>query len=375
MNTIKKYTGRSLWLAGLMMTTLMAGCLGGGGSSSAPISDEDGLAASKVASTNPANGAVDVALNRSVIAIFDEDLDPTSVTDESFILKLNSAKIGGTVTYSEKVATFTPTSNLEAGQEYTATLTTGIIDLTGKPLSAQYEWSFTTGTTVAAGPAPINLGTAKNFVIMTAAGITSADGSAAITGNIGTSGITGASITVACTELAGGSEVFTDDAAYPGATCTSTDKTGASIALGDVLAAYTQASDPATPAGVGAALNIGAGTVTAQTFEPGVYTWGENVTITGEITLDGGANDVWVFQIGGTLDTNQAITLTGGAVAKNVFWRVADVVTLGTGAQFKGVILAKTKVDMVASSTIQGRLLAQTAVNLGSITTVTQPAE
>ena len=141
-----------------------------------------------------------------------------------------------------------------------------------------------------------------------------------------------------------------------------------------MLTAYVAASAPATPAGVGPFLELGAGTVTAQTLVPGVYTWAGNVTITGEITLDGSATDVWIFQIDGTLDTDQAITLAGSALAKNVFWRVADVVALGTGAQFTGIVLAKTNVDMVSTATIEGRLLAQTAVNLGSTTEVTQPA-
>jgi len=325
-----------------------------------------------VSSTYPTDAAIDVALNRSVSANFSEALDPTSVNTSTFTLSDGGAPVSGVVSYSNKVATFNPASNLAASTVYTATLTTAITDLAANPLAADEVWTFTTGDAVAAGPAPINLRTAANFAIMTGTGITSADGSATITGNIGTSGITGASITVACTELPG-YEMFTDDAT-PVAVCVSADKLAASLALADVLTAYTAASAPATPAGVGPFLELGAGTVTAQSLVPGVYTWGGNVTITGEITLDGSANDVWIFQVGGTLDTNQAIILAGGALAKNVFWRVADVVTLGTGAQFKGIVLAKTNVDMITSATIEGLLLAQTAVNLGSTTVVTQPA-
>lgn len=334
------------------------------------------VTAPTVVSTSPADTDSNVLLNQNIIATFDEALDPSTVDASSFTLTANSGAtvITGSVSYINLIATFNPDSNLVANTVYTATLTTAITDsvVPANALATNRVWSFTTGTAVATGPPAIDLKTAANFAIMTGTGVTSANGSAAITGNIGASGITGASITVACTEVTG--EVFTDDAAYSGATCTSTDKTAAGTALADVLNAYSNASAPATPAGVGPFLELGAGTVTAQTLIPGVYTWAGNVTITGELTLDGSAIDVWVFQIGGTLDTNQAITLTGGALAKNVFWQVASVVTLGTGAQFQGIVLAKTKVDMISTATITGRLLAQTAVNLGSTTVVTQPA-
>jgi hypothetical protein len=328
-----------------------------------------------VISTNPADAATDVFLNQSVSANFSEALDPATVNQSSFTLTLTGpgpvTAVSGTVSYSNKVATFTPDSNLEPSTVYEATLTTDITDLaaTGNALAADVTWNFTTGATVATGPTAINLRTAANFAIMTGTGVTSAAKSAMITGNIGASGITGASITVACAELLGGSEMFTDDLEPSvSSACLSADKGAAATALADVLTAYVAASDPATTAAAGPPfLELGAGTVTAQTLAPGVYTWAGNVSITQPITLDGSATDVWIFQIGGTLDTDQIITLAGGALAKNVFWRVAGAVALNTNAQFKGVVLAKTKA-------IEGRLLAQTAVTLDATNVVTEPA-
>ena len=335
------------------------------------------VTAPTVMSTNPADASTGFELNRSVSANFDEALDPASVNATSFTLLDGVNPVLGVVSYSNKVATFTPASNLDASTTYDATLTTAITDLAipGNALVADVTWSFDTGTTLATGPEAINLRTAANFAVMTGTGATSENGSASVTGHIGASGITGAAITVACGELMGGSEMFTDNAEPSvSSACLSADKGAASIALADVLTAYVAASAPETTAAVGPPfLELGAGTVTVQTLAPGVYTWAGNVTITGEITLDGSATDVWIFQIDGTLDTDQIMTLTGGALAKNVFWRVADVVTLGTGAQFKGVVLAKTNIVMIASQ-IEGRLLAQTAVSLGSNTVVTQPA-
>ena len=99
------------------------------------------------------------------------------------------------------------------------------------------------------------------------------------------------------------------------------------------------------------------------------------MTITTDLTLNGGANDVWIFQITGTLDiaSGKKILLTGGAQAKNIFWQVADVVTLGSGSHFEGIVLAQKNIALLTGASINGRLLAQTAVTLQS-NTVTQPA-
>ena len=261
-----------------------------------------------VNSTNPADTATNVALNQSVSANFSEALDPATVNSTTFTLSDGATPVTGTVSYSNNVATFTSTSELTASTIYTATLTSAITDLAANPLAANSMWTFTTGTLTAAGPAAVNLRTAASFAILSKTGITTADGSATITGNIGSSPIAGADNSVVCGEFAG-YKIFTDDATYADATCVDPDKTAASLAIADVLTAYTNASAPATPAGVGPFLELGAGTVTAQALVPGVYTWAGNVSITGEITLDGNANDVWIFQIGGTLDTDQTITL------------------------------------------------------------------
>ena len=64
--------------------------------------------------------------------------------------------------------------------------------------------------------------------------------------------------------------------------------------------------------------------------------------------------------------------LTGGALPQNVFWQVSDVVTIGTTAVMRGVILAQTNIAVQTGATVIGRLLAQTAVTLDK-STVTQP--
>jgi predicted TIM-barrel enzyme len=70
----------------------------------------------------------------------------------------------------------------------------------------------------------------------------------------------------------------------------------------------------------------------------------------------------------GALSLNQAsatkVILSGGAQAKNVFWQTAGGVIIGTTAHSEGTILTKTKIAMNTGASMNGRLLAQTAVTL-----------
>ena len=89
----------------------------------------------------------------------------------------------------------------------------------------------------------------------------------------------------------------------------------------------------------------------------------------------GGPDDVWIFQVAGTLQQANAVrvTLAGGALPRNIFWQVAGAVTLGTTALFEGIVLGKTMIAVNTGASVNGRLLAQTAVTL-QMNAVTQPA-
>ncbi|MHB8091524.1 MAG: Ig-like domain-containing protein [Syntrophales bacterium] len=210
------------------------------------------------------------------------------------------------------------------------------------------------------GPPAVILGLAGNFAGLSKAGITDVP-SSAIIGSIGASPISGAAIGVTCPEVTG--TIYAVDAAGP-APCAVIDPVMLTTAVQNLQDAYTDAAG--RPAGVGPNLNLGAGTVAGQTLVPGTYTWGSNVTITTDLTLNGGPNDVWIFQITGTLDlsSNKQIILTGGALPKNIFWQVAGAVTLFPGSHFEGTILAQTNIAMQTGASMNGRLLAQTGVSL-----------
>jgi hypothetical protein len=222
--------------------------------------------------------------------------------------------------------------------------------------------------------APVDLGTAGNFAILTKTGVSAVPTNTAITGDIGVS-------PAARTYITGFSDTLFRDGTYS----TSYLVTGKiyaannvvptpanmTTAIGDMETAYTDAAGRITPDFI----ELGAGNVSGMTLKPGLYKWGTPVLITDKgVTLSGSAKDVWIFQIAGSLTLKNAaiIHLAGGALAKNIFWQVAGGVTLGTTAQFKGVALSKTAIVVQTGASVNGRLLAQTAVTLdGNV--VTEP--
>ena len=225
-----------------------------------------------------------------------------------------------------------------------------------------------TSAIATAGQAPVDLGAAGTFAILSKTGVTNVYASA-VTGNVGSSPITGAAILVTCTEVTG--TIFAVDAAGP-LPCTVNAAPFLTSAVLDMEAAYLDAEGRSSPDFT----EVGAGEIGGMTLPPGLYKWGTGVMISTDVTLAGGPNDVFIFQIAGTLLQANAtrVTLTGGAKAKNIFWQVADVVAIGTTAHFEGIVLAKTMVAANTGASVNGRLLAQTAVTL-QMNTVTNPAK
>jgi hypothetical protein len=222
----------------------------------------------------------------------------------------------------------------------------------------------------------VNLGTAKNYAILAKTGISTVPQSD-ITGHIAVSPITGAAITgfglttvdgtasyTAATQVTGNVYASDNASPTPGQLIT---------AVSDMETAY---NDVAGRANTDAAKNnIGAGTVAGVTLTPGVTTWTSAVSITGNIYFDGSATDIFIIQIAGALlqSANVEMTLLNGVLPENIFWQVAGAVTVGAGAKMKGVILGKTAVSFITGSSLDGRILAQTAVTLQSATITQAP--
>ena len=86
------------------------------------------------------------------------------------------------------------------------------------------------------------------------------------------------------------------------------------------------------------------------TLTPGVYNFASSAQLTGSLTLNalGNPNAIFIFNIGSTLTTasNSTVTVIGGGLGSNVYWRVGSSATLGTTTTFVGDILALTSITL-----------------------------
>lgn len=229
----------------------------------------------------------------------------------------------------------------------------------------------TTGVANAAGPAPVDLGMADNFAILAKSGVTTT-GVTSVIGNIGVSPIAATAMTGFALSLDSAGQfstsklvtgkIYAADYSVP----TPANQTTAVL---NMEAAYTDAAGRAADVTEKNAGNIG-----GLTLKPGVYKWSSVVSIPTNLTLAGGPEDVWIFQVakGLTMSNGARIILSGGALPKNIFWQVAEQVTLGTTSKFNGIILGKTAIVMQTGAEINGRALAQAAVTMDA-NSVTQP--
>ena len=227
-----------------------------------------------------------------------------------------------------------------------------------------------TGSVVVAG----DLSAAGNYVILSKAGISNVTGSA-ITGNIAVSPaaetyITGFSLTAdpstvfsTSASVIGGGKVYAANSGVP-------TPANLTTAVGNMETAYNDAASRNPPD----FNELHSGAIGGQTLVPGLYTWTTSVSIATDVTISGSATDVWIFQTTGdvTMASAKSVILSGGALAKNIFWQVAGKVTIGTTAAFKGIILCKTLVSFLTLASLQGRIYSQTEVTLDN-NTITQP--
>ncbi|MDP9150495.1 MAG: ice-binding family protein [Myxococcota bacterium] len=209
----------------------------------------------------------------------------------------------------------------------------------------------------------VNLGAAEKYVMLAKSAMSTVPTSA-ITGDLGLSPaaatfITGFSLTADSTNVFSTSpqvtgRVYASDYTAP----TPSDLT---TAISDMQQAFTDAAGRAPDV-----TELGAGNIGGMTLRPGVYKWGTGLLIPADVTLAGTATDVWIFQIAQDLMVSSAsrVLLSGGAAPKNVFWQVSGLVDVGTTAHLEGVVLTQTSVALKTGASINGRLMAQTAVTI-----------
>src|SRR5436305_1050088 len=175
---------------------------------------------------------------------------------------------------------------------------------------------------VGAGPAAVDIGATTNlaapgsFVILAKTGITNVTGSSITGGNLGLSPAAGSFITgFAMTADPSNTYSTSVSVVTPGriyaADGTSPTPSNLTTAVLGMQAAYSDAAGRSPPDH----LDLSSGNLGGLTLAAGLYTWGSNVTIPTDVTISGGANDVWIFQISGDVDLASAknVILAGGA--------------------------------------------------------------
>lgn len=322
----------------------------------------------------PASGAMNVVLNGHVSVSFSEAMNPATIDSTSFTVTTGNpaTAVPGVVLYSQNQATFWPSARLTAHTQYTATVTTAVTSAQGVALPHETSWQFTTSDSLAAS-LPVQLGTAGGFVILAKSGISTVPASA-ITGNIAVSPAAASYIT-GFTLSADSTNVFATSSQVTGqvyaADYASPTPSNLTTAVGDMQIAFTDAAGRPPDF-----TELGAGDVGGMTLKTGVYQWGTGLLIPTDITLEGNATDVWIFQIAQdlTVANGVKVILAGGALPKNIFWQVSGKVELGTTSHFEGVVLTQTSATLATGASLNGRVLAQTAVELDA-NTIVQPAQ
>jgi hypothetical protein len=234
--------------------------------------------------------------------------------------------------------------------------------------------------------ANVVLGDAENYAILAKTGISTVPNSI-IKGNIAVSPIAATAMTGFGLSLDSSGRFSTSTQVQGKAFAASYSPpipAHLTTAVGNMEAAYTDAAGRLNADA--ARINLGGGELggvkaggpTAE-LTPGVYTFGTDVKLTGDIHFKGsggdeGNTDVFIIQITGNLlqDASYSVHLSCGALAENIIWQVTGRVVVGSKAHMKGILLAKTSVLFETLSSLQGRVLTQTACNLQSAT-ITQP--
>ena len=313
------------------------------------------ITAPTVISTDPANNATDVALNKVITATFSMAMDPLTINSSTFTLKKGGVLVPGTVTYSGTTASFTPSGNLLSSAVYTATITTGAKNLAGVALANDYVWSFTTKTSL--GPTAPPLNTVARFGIIAGVGISNNAGFSQIQNmDVGISPGVRSSVTgFPPATIVNGAIYASDDVAPPGVAAMLIQ------AKQDLTNAYLFCEGAVSPAPV-----LVSGDQGGLTLAPGIYKTTSTLLIqSGNLTLDaqGDANAVWIFQIATGFTTiggaGGSVILTNGAQAKNIYWQVGSSATIGDNTAFKGNVLALTSITMNSNAVAIGRMLCR----------------
>ncbi len=310
---------------------------------------------SPAAATEPVDSATGVPRDQRLVVTFREAMNPLTINPSTFTLQQRGMPVFGTVAYAGETATFTPAVMLAPRTQYTATLTRGVMSISGEPMAGDLVWNFTTSPQ--SPQAAVNLGSCQNFLLLAYSQITNTSINTQMTGNIGVSPASGTFITgILQADVTG--TIYTVDGLGPAGNIMDTVRLN--NARNDLTTAYNDAAGRVTPDVIyGVAANIG-----GLTLPPGLYKFNDSAAITGSnLTLSGPAAGVWIFQIATTLTVGNGmrVVLAGGASPANIFWQIGTSATLGTTSHMEGTIMANASIAFQTLSSLNGRALVRTA--------------
>ncbi len=212
----------------------------------------------------------------------------------------------------------------------------------------------------------INLRQADAFAVLAHQSISSIPTSS-VTGKVGLRPGTRDMLGLNATEVTGGAaDIYaTDDR----------DATAAAFvtqAKIDLINAYNEAETTAPDADK---IDLFAGALGNKILPAGVYKWNSRVTIPNDLTLEGSDTDVWVFKVAGDLRVGSDVTikLSGGALAKNVYWQVGDNVLIKSKSSVVGTIMSQLTFEMKEQSTLAGRAFSKNEKIILDKNTITKP--
>jgi hypothetical protein len=339
-----------------------------------------------VISTNPEDFDESVALNKTIVARFSEEMELSTINANSFVVTRTGVTPDpvGAVNFDPvtNTATFDPQVDLDPNTLYTAVIFPDATDRAGNPLEAPFVWAFRTGIEAAQTTAQpdVPLGdAASRFAILASAGITNIPFSL-ITGDVGLtpeagSNITGFDSPLTCPEVVG--TIYAVDVTGPACARDAPQllldaKAAALIAFNDARAA---ARNPAV---------LILGDLNGRTLYPGLYESAATIllSVNGKLFLDaqGDPNAVFVFRAGTAINmlSGSQVILTKGARASKIYWTAGSAVTLGTDAVMQGSLLAGTAITFDEGARLEGRAINQgsgaEAITLsGNVITVPDP--
>ena len=389
------------------------------------------ISAPVILATSPAGGEMNVDLNSVIEITFSHDMDESSINSSTLLfhatyadtmykernevmmhdqMKAKSATnvsetnwnyttsaVNGTISYSNRVAVFTPDMELKEGAQYTFTVTNGVKSSDNIALINDEKWSFSTtdepdstyysetqnfeygtddygysvgapDTSLTENATMIDLGKAGHFVILAKESVSN-DSDSRISGHIG-EGSALDSIYIEKMDADSVQQKISGQVVVFQSNLNDSTTTDINEAIEDMMTAFTEASEMNTDK----LMSHQNDSFSSVVMTAGVHEWSDSLNIVSDVTLSGNADDVWLIKVSDnlTIDENVVFTLTNGARADNVFWYIEGNVTIGVNAQFEGIILSMNEITLEKGAAINGRMYSQTSIILDD-NTVTEP--